>query len=174
MNVLLAYSSAQGSTAEIADYMAGIIRQAGHQATAAAVSDIPRVTDYDAVLLGSAIHAGMPLSDMSLFARRHRQSLLQCSLYLWVTCIRVIEEGGFEWVMKNYIPPTMREDLGVRMTTAFAGKLDLNGVDLRERWAFAVRYDGENPAQKLTGDYRDWNDIKQWTYRVIEDLESQH
>ena len=51
MNVLVAYSSRHGATAEIAEHIATHLTESGVPATAASVHDVRGLEGYDAVVL---------------------------------------------------------------------------------------------------------------------------
>src|SRR5699024_3043757 len=61
MRILVATASTYGSTREIGDHIAGVLRRAGHDVH---TRDIDAVTtlDYDAIVVGTAIYIGRPLT----------------------------------------------------------------------------------------------------------------
>ena len=58
MVVLVAYATDHGSTRGVADRIAGRLQLRGVSAEACAVADVLKVSGYEAVVLGSAIHGG--------------------------------------------------------------------------------------------------------------------
>lgn len=59
MNVLIAYGTTEGQTRKIARYMAGSMREAGHDVTLHDCTDLSAttvVTDYEAVVLAASVH----------------------------------------------------------------------------------------------------------------------
>ena len=58
MSVLVAYASKHGSTAEIAERIAGQLRQRGKQAEARPLEDVKEPGSYEALVIGSALYYG--------------------------------------------------------------------------------------------------------------------
>ncbi|RAG86850.1 flavodoxin [Streptacidiphilus pinicola] len=76
-NVLVAYASRGGATAEIARWLAERLRgeEDAPEVTVAEISDDLDPSGYDAVILGSALYEGRWMRSASRFARRHRHEL---------------------------------------------------------------------------------------------------
>ncbi len=170
MNILVGYASAHGSTAEIAKFIANVLQEQGLKATAAEVAHLETLEGYDAFVLGSAVHGGMWLTAMSQFLSRFQAPLAQKPLFFFITCIRVLEEGGYKHAVEEYVNHQVLESIGARELTAFAGRLELNAVDWEERWTLAARYDGLQPLGSRNNDYRDWDVIRTWTNKVAAQL----
>jgi menaquinone-dependent protoporphyrinogen oxidase len=171
MNVLVGYASAHGSTAEIARFMADILEERGLKATVSSVAEIESVDAYDAVVVGSAIHGGMWLTEMSQFLAKFADALAKKPVYVFITCIRVLEEGGYQHSIEEYVNHSVLDKIGVRDVAAFAGKLEMNAVDWQERWTLSARYDGSEPPGTYNNDFRNWDTIRAWTVKVVEQLQ---
>jgi menaquinone-dependent protoporphyrinogen oxidase len=57
-SVLIAYATKYGATAEIAEKISEVLRQAGLTADVLPAAKVSDVTPYQAVVLGSAVYAG--------------------------------------------------------------------------------------------------------------------
>jgi menaquinone-dependent protoporphyrinogen oxidase len=75
MNILVAYGSKNGSTAEIADMIVAALQAAGLPAQARAAADVRSVAEFDAVVLGGALYSGHWHRDARTFVRRHSAAL---------------------------------------------------------------------------------------------------
>lgn len=170
MNILVGYASAHGSTAEIARFMANIFTEHGLKATSADVAGITSIDDYDAFVLGSAIHGGMWLTEMSQFLAQFDEKLDKKPVYFYVTCVRILEDGGYQHVIEEYVNHRVLDKIGVREVAAFAGRLEMKAVDWEERWTLAARYDGSEPPGTYNNDFRNWDTIRAWTVKVAEQL----
>lgn len=170
MKVLVAYATAHGSTAEVAERISSILQKRGISATSANVQNVANVDGYDAFILGTAVHAGTWLPDMTAFVKRTAANMDQKPVYVWVNCIRVIEQFGYDHVVEYYMVPEALAGLNVRDKTAFAGKLRLDEVDWNERWTLAARYDGTTWPSNFDGDFRDWDKIAAWADKVASEL----
>ena len=74
--------------------------------------------------------------------------------------------------MNNYLPNLLGRDLSFRKVGIFAGKIDLATINEDERWTLTFRYDGRENLDRLAGDYRDWDKIRDWAEQVAADLEA--
>lgn len=74
--VLIAYGTSEGQTARIAEYIAGVIREHGHEAYPV---DVRRTTPdpraYDAVIVGASVHAGKHQTHVGEYVRETREAL---------------------------------------------------------------------------------------------------
>jgi menaquinone-dependent protoporphyrinogen oxidase len=170
--LLVVYASAHGSTAEVAETIGKELRDGGHDVVIADVRTVTDIKDYDAFVLGSAIHAGTLLPEMRVFLQTYTKIIGRKPVYVFVSCIRVLEKFGLEHVFENYMMPEVLDKLDVRSKAAFAGKLDLNTTDWNERWTLAARYDGSAWPSQFDGDFRNWDAIRAWAAEVQADLKT--
>ncbi len=169
MNILIAYASKKGSTQEIADYMADHLRKNAYTVTVAHCDTVQTLAEYDAVLLGTGIYSGRWLPAAETFLRRLTAELDETPFFYFLVCIRLLETGGYDHVMQEYVPEHLIKQVkNIQGQTAFAGKLSYADIDWRERWTLSMRYDGEaKPMEQLVEDHRNWQTIQRW----IEDVE---
>ncbi|MCZ4102144.1 flavodoxin domain-containing protein [Streptomyces sp. H39-C1] len=80
---LVAYSSKNGSTAEIARWIGEELREQHIDAEVAPISDVSSVAAYDAVVLGAGLYAGRWPGEAVRFVRRHRQALTEQDVWLF-------------------------------------------------------------------------------------------
>jgi len=172
MRVLIVYASAHGSTADVARFIADIWKSRGIHTDVAAVGSGPPFAGYDAYALGSAIHSGLWLPEMAAFVRHSREVLANKPVYLWLNCLRVLEPEGYAYVTNNYLPNMLDHKLSFRKIGLFAGKIDLKTIREDEVWTLTFRYDGRENLDRLAGDYRDWDKIRDWAEQVAADLET--
>jgi menaquinone-dependent protoporphyrinogen oxidase len=75
-NALVAYATRNGSTGEVADAIADVLRQRGHTVTVAPAGRFrSRVDDFDLIVLGGALYSGRWHAGAHRFLRRHRKEL---------------------------------------------------------------------------------------------------
>jgi menaquinone-dependent protoporphyrinogen oxidase len=170
MRALTVYASAHGSTAEVARFIADIWRKCGIDTDVAAVGTGPSFAGYDAYVLGSAIHNGLWLPEMAALVRHQRELLARKPVYLWLNCLRAIEPDGYAYVTNNYLPNILDRKLSFRKIGLFAGKIDLATINEDERWTLTFRYDGRENLDRLAGDFRDWEKIRDWAEQAAADL----
>jgi menaquinone-dependent protoporphyrinogen oxidase len=75
--VLVAHASKRGSTAEIAEAIAGSLREAGLDVDCRPVGEVDGLDSYDAVVLGSAVYMKRWQGDAKHFLRHHADELSQ-------------------------------------------------------------------------------------------------
>ena len=170
MNILTGYATAHGSTAEVADFIGQELERREFAVTVANVADVISVADYDAFVLGSAVHDGMWLTEMSQFLERFQDKLKIAPMLYFMTCVRVLEQGGEAHARQEYANHRVLNELNVKEIAVFAGRLELETVDWDQRWTLAARYDGSRPGGSFNRDFRDWEKIRAWTQRAADHL----
>ena len=165
MNVLAGYASAHGSTAEVAAFIAQELEKREFEVTVANVADVESVDGYDAFVLGSAVHDGMWLTEMSQFLERFQDTLKDAPVMYYMTCVRVLEDDGEAHARQEYVNHRVMDALGIVEIGVFAGRLEQGEVDWDERWTLAARYDGNKLPGTLDQDFRDWGKIRAWRKR---------
>lgn len=170
MNVLVAYASAHGSTAEIAEYIGARLRDRQFNVTVANAETVQTLDGFDAFVLGSAVHGGLWLTPMVRLIDRFNAEFGARPVFIFFTCIRVLEPDGPEHVLAHYVNHSALEALNVRDIQPFAGKLELNAINWDERWTLAARYDGSAAPGSFNRDFRDWNAIRAWADKVADSL----
>jgi menaquinone-dependent protoporphyrinogen oxidase len=170
MKVLVAYASAHGSTGEVAEFIGREFTAKGLTVTTVNVNDVQMLGEYDAFVLGTAIHSGSWLPEMARFMIHWEERLAQKPVYFWVNCVRIMEQYGREHVMEYYMRHDILHRIGAHNVAIFAGKLDLKAVDWNERWTLAARYDGATWPNGFDGDFRDWDKIRAWANHVANEL----
>lgn len=172
MKILVGYASAHGSTAEIAEFMGRIFEERQFEVKVANVATVESVEDYDAFVLGSAIHAGMWLTEFSQFLSRFEETLMAKPVYMFITCIRVLEADGYQHAVENYVNHSVTNKIGVREIHPLAGKLEMSAVDWNDRWTLAAQYDGSRTPGSYNNDFRNWDAIRDWTTHVANKLQA--
>lgn len=170
MKILVAYASAHGSTKEVAQFIGRVLATFNADVTVANVEDVQSVDDYDAYVLGSAIHAGLWLQPMLTFFDRFEYKLAEKPMYFWVSCIRSVEEDGRQHALKYYFDYHLLENYRVRDYAVLSGKLDTSAITRQEQWYLAANYDGKLTTGNFRNDYRDWTAISAWANHIAVDL----
>ncbi|MFF1278449.1 flavodoxin domain-containing protein [Streptomyces marokkonensis] len=159
-NVLVAYGTTNGSTAEIAETVAGVLSKEGLTAEARAAGSVPSVASYDAVVVGGGLYAGRWHRDARRFVRRHGEDL--AARPLWLFSSGPLDASASErdippvpWVRKA----VMRLDARDHVTFGGCLKEGAKGWVAR----MIVR-------QGKGGDYRDFGRIEAWAARIGQEL----
>jgi len=154
MHVLVAYATKHGSTAEIAEAIGEVLRDAGHDVDVRAAREVPRLAGYDAVVLGSGLYSAHWLRDANRFVKRHLVELRQLPVWLF-------SSGPLDHSAEfDDIPPTPHvapgvEPIGARGHRTFGGRL------LETTAAAAGIIDTHR-----IGEFRNWEHIRAWAREI--------
>jgi menaquinone-dependent protoporphyrinogen oxidase len=158
--VLVAYGTTNGSTAQIAEAVAEVLRKEGLTAETRPAQSVTSLAPYDAVVVGGGLYAGRWQKDARRFVRRERQALSR--LPVWFFSSGPLDASASE----RDIPPvrgvqrTMNR-LGVRGHVTFGGCLEEGA---KGRIARMIVRNGKG------GDFRDFAAIEEWAAHVGAEL----
>jgi menaquinone-dependent protoporphyrinogen oxidase len=163
MKILVAYASKNGSTAEIAEAIAEVLRQRGHPCDVLSVDALRSLGAYQAVVLGSAVYSGHWMKEAVHFLRSHQFS----ELPLFIFSSGPIGDAKDDELREAYPLPevvqTLSQNLNLRDVQVFHGKIDLRKLSLAELMLF-------KSVGAQTGDYRKWDRIKLWAHHISDSL----
>jgi menaquinone-dependent protoporphyrinogen oxidase len=159
--VLVAYGSKHGATAEIAVAVAQVLRDHGFAVDVAPAAKAPQPGAFDAVVIGSAVYAGMWRGDVVDYLRRHRAALGHRPLWMFSSgpVDRSADEGELP------IPPAIGKlspDLHPRDHVWFGGRFLGTEDGLIESF-MALNKD-------LRGDFRDFERVRAWAETIADGL----
>ncbi|MGW2559404.1 flavodoxin domain-containing protein [Streptomyces sp. NPDC001514] len=157
---LVAYGTRNGSTAEIARFIASVLRDEGLRADVRPAAEVRDVGPYDVVVLGGAIYGRRWHRDARRFARRHRRALADRPV--WLFSSGPLDASASE----REIPPVpgahrAERRLGAEEHVTFGGRLQAGA---RGRVARMLLEQGRG------GDFRDFKQIAEWAERIAADL----
>lgn len=165
MHVLVTAASREGSTLEIAESIANVLRHRGLTVTVAPPTSVEDVGAYDAVVAGSAVYGGRWLEPAVQLVRRHADALR--ARPVWLFSSGPVGDPGRAIVRRMSAPPQELPMLmrwsGAREHRMFGGRLTADRVSLVQR--LAMRAVGG-----LAGDWRPWDDIDRWAGSIAEEL----
>ena len=164
-NVLVAYASKYGSTAEIARRISRILKEEGHQVQLRNASEVGQVAEFDAVVLGSAVYAGQwrkPAVELMLSS----ESSLS-NIPVWFFSSGPTGEGKPAELMNGWEFPDSLEQAARRIEPRsiefFHGVLDPEQLSLPEK--LIVKGLGAP-----LGDFRNWEKIEAWANSIAKFL----
>lgn len=157
MRVLVAYASKHGGTREIAQLIAGRIRQPDVKVELRAIGDIKEPASADAFVIGSSIYMGHWDKDAVTFVHRNHAAFAGRPFWLFSSG----PVGNQERVDPVELP-TLEAVVDIRDHKLFRGVLKM------DRMSFAERLIAK--AMKMSGDYRDWPAIEVWADQIRTEL----
>ena len=167
MRVVVGYASSQGSTAQIAERIAEILRGSGNTVDVRPMQKIDRPGDYDAAVLGSALHNQAWLPEAAAFLHAHAPVLAGRPVWLFSVGmsdglpkpIRAMARSGQE----KRIAQSLRGDVQPRGHRLFSGVCQ--PWQLPRAGSILFRAAGGR-----FGDYRDWPSIESWARDIAQDI----
>lgn len=156
-DVLLAYATRCGSTAEIAEGLAKDIRARGYMLDVAPCGKISGISAYRAVIVGSAVRGGRWLPEAVSFVHRHRFELSKVpTAFFAVHIMNTEDDKKSRNARMAYLNP-VRKLVRPEVEAFFAGKLDLTGLGRMMGRLFGMK----------CGDLRNWSLIHRWGNTVF-------
>jgi menaquinone-dependent protoporphyrinogen oxidase len=165
MKALVAFASKHGSTKEIADYIAKTLEQHQIQTDVLYVGAVMHLTDYDAVIIGSAVYAGQWRPEAAQFIKVRTDILAEKRI--WLFSSGPTGHGNATDLLGGFLFPENleyhRNKINPVDTAVFHGNLDLTKLTLAELM-IVNSYGGP------LGDYRQWDKIKAWADSIAATL----
>jgi len=153
--VLVAYASKAGSTGGVAEAIGQRLNGNGTAVDVKLLSDNLDLSQYQAVVVGSAIRMGQWLPDAKKFVEKHQSALSQMPTAFFTVCM-TLEEDTEEHrsEVAAYTDP-IRQIVEPDSEAFFAGVMDPKKVNFIERLIMKALKVPE-------GDFRQWEEINAW------------
>ena len=150
--VLVTFGSRHGSTAEIAEAIAGTLRARGVATDVAPAAQVPDVGPYGHVIVGAAVYLLRWHPDVTDFLHAHERAL--ASRHVWL-----FESGPLDARLETRVRAlpcpvaALADRIAIRDHVTFGGCLQPGAQGVLEQ-LMAVG--------GLVGDYREWGRIRAW------------
>ena len=163
--VLVAFATKHGSTKAIAHAVGSKLHSAGLHARVLPASVVRDLSDYDAVVVGSAIYHEQWLWDGFRFLRRMRGQLRERPLWLFSSgpiggtpAGEALLEArcGMDTTVPDTLVPSLRS-LSIRGHATFGGRVDERAAGIFERYI-------------PHGDWRDFDQVRAWARGIGEEV----
>jgi menaquinone-dependent protoporphyrinogen oxidase len=166
MRVLIAAATRHDATREIAEAIGAALAERGIDTEARPIDEVTDLSDYDAVVLGSAVYMGRWLKSARQFAERNRASLAAIPVWLF--------SSGPLGPPAHLVPagePTdvtrLVKQTGAREHRVLAGRLERDRLGFAEKAAVKAVHAPE-------GDCRDWSAIDSFAGDIAAQLAAAH
>ena len=167
VSVLVAYASKYGATQEIAEKIGQTLRTTGLEVAITTADQANDPDGYDAVILGSAVYAGMWRKEAIQFLERYETSL--SAKPTWIFSSGPTDEGNPVELLEGWRFPEAQQPIADRIQprdiTVFHGSLEPSKLNFAERTII-------KGIKAPTGDFRDWESIQSWAEGIAGELQS--
>lgn len=161
IQVLVAYATKYGATAEIAEKIGQALRQAGLRAEVRPVDRVGDLAPYQAVVLGSAVYIGRWRKEAVKFLQANERALAERPV--WLFSSGPTGEGDPVELTEGWRLPEavqlIADRIRPRDIAVFHGALERKKLNFIERWMI------KNVKAPL-GDFRDWEAIIAWATAI--------
>lgn len=167
---LVAYAGKYGSTQAIAETIGGIIRGHGIGVDVLPCGGVRTLSNYDAVMIGSAVRFGAWMKEAVDFVKTNHQEL--AALPAAIFSVHILNRGDQEEhraARAAYTAP-IHSLITARAEAFFPGVIDMDKLSLSEKII-------SRAVKTSIGDFRDWEQIRLWgeaTYRLLSPEQVHH
>lgn len=166
--VLVAYATRFGSTADVAEHIADVLRDAGMRVVLRRTQAVDSVAAYDAVVFGSPVFDQQWLPDADELVQRNLRALATRPVWLF----SVGTFGDRKRVIGRLMRREPRNIASVRAAIEPRGYRVFAGVIDRAQWPLPSRALYHLLGGRL-GDNRDWDEIGRWAREIAAALRAQ-
>lgn len=157
VKVLVAYGSKYGSTKEIADKIGEAIKEEGLEVDILSADKVKNVTDYQGVVIGSAVYIGGWRKEVTSFVKKNEKALSERPV--WIFSSGPAGRGDpvqrvQGWLYPKALKPVI-DNIKPRDVTVFHGNINTEKMNAIEKWMI-------KQVKSEYGDFRDWEVIAKW------------
>ena len=159
--ILVTYASRFGSTAGVAEVIGKTLTENGMDADVLPMQEVKDLSQYQAVVAGSAINAGAWLPEAIQFVQTHRAELAQKPFAAFLVCMTLTMRNADQYRshVADWLEP-VRALVRPVSEGLFDGGLDIGKIPSfsdRLKFRLSVLF-----GVWKEGDHRDWNAIRAW------------
>lgn len=166
--ILVVYATKFGSTKEVAGRIGEMVKTKGIPVDVRKVSSVKDMSKYSAVIFGTPIRMGKPISEAMNFVKKHKEELNRLPVALFSIGLYMKEntKENREKAIQCLDPvlEIIKKPVSIGL---FGGKLDYNTMPVILRWMFSKDTSG----QFSEGDWRNWDSIASWVDEIVPALE---
>ena len=163
--ILVAYATKYGGTAEIAEKIGQVLRQAGLRTDVLPANRVGNLTSYKVVVLGSAVYIGKWHKDAVNFLQSNEKTLIERQV--WLFSSGPTGQGDAVELLKGWRFPEAQQPIADRIQpcgiAVFHGNVNMKKLNFIEKWML-------KNVQASLGDFRDWEAITSWATAIANEL----
>jgi menaquinone-dependent protoporphyrinogen oxidase len=156
-SVLVAYATKRGSTHEVAQAVAATLRDHGLRVDVRPAGEVTEVSEYDAVVLGTALYFGRLHGDARGLLKKHRDELAARPLAVFAMGPRTLSDDDVAGAREQLAKGLDKASVTPATTAVFGGVIDPAKLSF--------------PLNRVpASDARDWTAIHAWAAQVAAEL----
>ena len=159
--VLVTYATKYGATAEIAEKIGQVLREAGLGTDVLPADRVSDVSPYKAVVLGSAVYIGCWRKQAAKFLKTNEKVLAEQLVWLFSSgptgkgdAVELMEGWRFPKALQPIADRIQPRDIAV-----FHGAVVLEKLNPLHKWMI-------KKVESPVGDFRDWDAITSWAMAI--------
>jgi menaquinone-dependent protoporphyrinogen oxidase len=173
-SILIAYDTIHGSTAEVGDRVGKNLCDRGFRVDLRLAADVEDISEYDAVIVGSAIYKFAWLKDAKAFLRQHQTTLAQLPTAYFIVGASMAEDTleNRVAVKKAFVDPVLEEftDITPLSIGLFGGAVDFAENDYNFFEWVVLKILGLILGYSESADWRNWDAIDVWSIELADEL----
>lgn len=166
--VLVAFATKYGATAEIAAKIGQVLGDAGLSVDLMPVHRVSAPEDYKAVVLGSAVYIGQWRREASGFMKAQEKVLAK--MPVWLFSSGPSGTGPIDELLQGWRFPKALQPIADRIRPkgiiTFRGKLDADKLGFVEKWMVSN-------VKAAFGDFREWDAVASWAASIADILKKE-
>lgn len=176
--LLVAYATWTGATREVAEKIGDSLKLNGLEVEVRPAKEVKQVNGFDAVVLGTSIHASQSVGAFQKFLTNFSQELTTLPVAFFVVCANMMEdkeenrEETLSWLKKvtDKYPNVQPISIGL-----FGGAVITESVEYT-KVNFFIKRVIQSMKQKMEEDYgrsdfRDWEKIENWSTSLAREIQ---
>jgi len=165
VQILVAYATKYGATAEIAEKIGQVLREAGLRTDVLPADRVSDLTPYQAVVLGSAVYIGQWRKEAVKFLKANETVLAEKPV--WLFSSGPTGEGDPVELVQGWRFPGKLQPIADRIqprdVAVFHGAVDVGKLNFIEKRMLKT-------VKAPIGDFRDWDAITSWATAIADEL----
>lgn len=175
MKILILFGTSEGQAEKIANRIADIIGNKGHEVMAQCGERLPgdfAVNDFDAVMIGGSIHMGKYQPYVKSFVLGHRDRLNSIPSAFFTVCMGVnsrhaSDKAGAEQYSRKFLQQSGWQP---RLTATFAGAVKYTQYPVITRFIMKMisKREGGSTDTRHDHEYTDWEAVTRFAGQFVE------
>jgi menaquinone-dependent protoporphyrinogen oxidase len=172
--LLVTYDTIHGSTSEVAEYIGNDLCDQGFRVDLRLVTNVENISEYDAIIVGSAIYQFTWLKDAKNFLRRNQSTMAQLPTAYFIVgaSMSVDTPETREEVKKAFVDPVLKKfpDITPLSIGLFGGAVDFDANEYNLFEWVVLKILGFILGYTEGADWRNWDAIDAWSKKLAEVL----